>query len=63
MQEDSDSRSQSKKIEFVFCCDANFGILPRDVDIARTIATKKSELGYPKAFSVQNTKNATERLI
>ena len=51
----------SKKIEFVFCCDANFGILPRDVDIARTIAARKSELGYPKAFSVQNTKNATER--
>ena len=51
----------SKKIEFVFCCDANFGILPRDVDIARTIATKKSEHGFPKAFSVQNTKNATER--
>jgi len=51
----------SKKIEFVFCCDANFGILPRDVDIARTIAARKSEHGFPKAFSVQNTKNATER--
>jgi hypothetical protein len=51
----------SKKIEFVFCCDANFGILPRDIDIARAIAAKKFEYGYPQAFSVQNTKNATER--
>lgn len=50
-----------RKIEFVFCCDANFGILPRDVDIVRAIANKKAQYGYPKAFSVQNTKNATER--
>jgi radical SAM superfamily enzyme YgiQ (UPF0313 family) len=49
------------KVEFVFCCDANFGILQRDVEIARAIADKKAEHGYPKAFSVQNTKNATER--
>jgi radical SAM superfamily enzyme YgiQ (UPF0313 family) len=51
----------SKKIEFVFCCDANFGILPRDIDIARSMAARKADVGYPKAFSVQNTKNATER--
>ena len=49
------------QIEFVFCCDANFGILPRDVDIAKYAAETKSKLGYPHALSVQNTKNATER--
>ncbi len=49
------------KIEFVFCCDANFGILPRDVDIARYAAHNKNRHGYPHALSVQNTKNATER--
>ena len=49
------------KIEFIFCCDANFGILPRDVEIARIAAQRKSATGYPKALSVQNTKNATER--
>ena len=48
-------------IEFVFCCDANFGILPRDVDIAEYVAASKSATGFPKALSVQNTKNATER--
>lgn len=50
-----------QKIEFIFCCDANFGILPRDLDLAREAARIKQESGYPKALSVQNTKNATER--
>ena len=49
------------KIEFVFCCDANYGMLPRDFDIVEYIAKNKEELGYPHAFSVQNTKNARER--
>jgi len=48
-------------IEFVFCCDANFGILPRDIEIAKYVAEVKSKKGYPHALSVQNTKNATER--
>ncbi len=49
------------KIEYVFCCDANFGILPRDVEIAGKVAETKKVTGYPHALSVQNTKNATER--
>lgn len=49
------------KIEFIFCADANFGILPRDVDIALYAAEVKRKYGYPHALSVQNTKNATER--
>ncbi len=49
------------KIEFIFCCDANFGILHRDLDIAQRVAETKKKRGYPKALSVQGTKNATER--
>lgn len=49
------------KIEFIFCCDANFGILPRDIDLATHVAKIKEQYGYPMALSVQNTKNATER--
>jgi len=49
------------KIEYIFCCDANFGIQKRDVDIATHVAKIKEETGYPHALSVQNTKNATER--
>lgn len=50
-----------KKIEYIFCCDANFGIQKRDVDIANYVADVKKKSGYPVALSVQNTKNATER--
>jgi radical SAM superfamily enzyme YgiQ (UPF0313 family) len=50
-----------KKIEYIFCCDANFGIQKRDVDIAKYVAGIKQDTGYPVALSVQNTKNATER--
>jgi tRNA A37 methylthiotransferase MiaB len=52
-----------KKIEFVFCCDANFGLFPRDLEIAKKVAENKRKYGYPKAFSVQNTKNSTERIF
>ena len=50
-----------RKIEYIFCCDANFGIQKRDVDIANYVADVKKTTGYPVALSVQNTKNATER--
>lgn len=50
-----------QQIEFIFCCDANFGILPRDVDIVEYVAEVKQKYGYPRKLSVQNTKNATER--
>jgi radical SAM superfamily enzyme YgiQ (UPF0313 family) len=50
-----------KKIEYIFCCDANFGIQKRDVDIANYVAETKKSTGFPVALSVQNTKNATER--
>jgi radical SAM superfamily enzyme YgiQ (UPF0313 family) len=49
------------KIEFVYCCDANFGILKRDIEIVKYVAENKRKYGYPKALSVQNTKNSTER--
>lgn len=49
------------KVEFIFCADANFGMLPRDVDLARYCAETKKKFGFPQAMSVQNTKNATER--
>lgn len=50
-----------RRIQFIFCCDANFGILKRDVELAHHVADVKKRLGFPHALSVQNTKNATER--
>jgi radical SAM superfamily enzyme YgiQ (UPF0313 family) len=49
------------KIDFVWCCDANFGILPRDIDLASHFVEIKKKYGFPGALTVQNTKNATER--
>jgi tRNA A37 methylthiotransferase MiaB len=49
------------KIEYIFCCDANFGMFPRDPGIALMAGRIKSSTGYPHALSVQNTKNSTER--
>lgn len=51
------------EVEFVFCCDANFGILKRDLAIVRKVADNKKVFGYPKVFSVQNTKNSKERIF
>lgn len=50
-----------KKIEYLFCCDANFGMFPRDPKIAEMVGKIKQKTGYPHALSVQNTKNSTER--
>ena len=46
------------QIEFIFCCDSNFGILPRDLEIVDLVSAVKQATGYPQALSVQNTKNA-----
>ena len=54
------------KIEFVYCCDANFGIYAaekfkfRDLKIAQRFAENKGKYKYPHRFSVQNTKNSKE---
>ena len=52
---------RDNKIEYIFCCDANFGILPRDLEIVEYAGKTKEKYGYPHALSVQNTKNAKER--
>ena len=52
---------ERNRIEFVFGCDANFGILPRDVEIARHVAASHARSGFPASMGLQNTKNATER--
>jgi radical SAM superfamily enzyme YgiQ (UPF0313 family) len=49
------------KIEFIFVCDANFGMLHRDLEIAEYVTTLNKVFGYPRVFSVQNTKNKRER--
>ena len=35
------------KAEYIFCADANFGILERDLEIARYVVDVKELTGYP----------------
>jgi 2-(S-pantetheinyl)-carbapenam-3-carboxylate methyltransferase len=49
------------RVEMLFCCDANFGLLPRDIEIAQEIAAVRARTSYPALVTVQSTKNATER--
>jgi len=49
------------QIEYIFCCDANFGLLKRDLELARYAAKVRQATGFPRALVVQNTKNVTDR--
>ncbi|MGE5274360.1 MAG: B12-binding domain-containing radical SAM protein [Verrucomicrobiota bacterium] len=49
------------RIDYLFIGDANFGILPRDVEIAEAVVAAAKRHGYPTKVLVQQTKNATER--
>jgi radical SAM superfamily enzyme YgiQ (UPF0313 family) len=50
-----------RDIHHLVVCDANFGMLERDVEIARMLAEAYVRRGSYLAVSVQNTKNRTER--
>ena len=50
------------KIQMLGFCDANFGILPRDPDIARFIVETKEKYGYPREVGYTNAKTASSRL-
>ncbi len=47
---------------FVSLCDANFGILERDVEIAEHIAELKRKYGFPKTAALNYAKNTMKHL-
>jgi radical SAM superfamily enzyme YgiQ (UPF0313 family) len=49
-------------VPVVGIADANFGILPRDLDIAREVARISQKRGFPREFHMNNAKNATARV-
>ncbi|MDA1334978.1 MAG: cobalamin-dependent protein [bacterium] len=53
----------SHGVEFIFCCDANFGIIPRDIELARYAAEVKARYGLPHRLSVQAAKNAGDNIF
>jgi radical SAM superfamily enzyme YgiQ (UPF0313 family) len=52
-----------KRIDYVLSADANFGIVKRDIDIARLVAETKRRTGFPRKFRVFSTKNASARVV
>jgi len=51
-----------RRIGFVFCADANFGALKRDLEITEHVIATYRRTGFPFSLSVQSSKNATERV-
>ena len=52
-----------QRLPGMWIADANFGILPRDVEIARMIADAKRDTGFPKRLTVQYAKNTQRHLL
>ena len=51
------------KVEFIFCCDANFGILPRDYEIALKAAENKKSMVIRMFFQCKIQKMQEKELI
>lgn len=53
----------ANKIELLYNCDANFGMLEQDEAIADTLIEAKRFLGYPQKFRAAYAKKITERVF
>ena len=53
----------SRKIDYIFCADGNFGILDRDYDIARRVVELKQKNGFPCVFSTCFAKNSNDNVF
>ena len=53
----------ANKIEFIWCADANFGILEQDEEIIDALVAARAHRGYPRLFNCNTTKVLDERLF
>jgi len=44
-------------------CDANYGLLPRDVELTEAMVSVKAHYGYPKTFRAAYAKNSNQRVL
>lgn len=51
------------QIEFICNSDSNFGIFPRDIEIARYLVSSKARCGYPDKFRSDWAKNAADKVF
>jgi len=52
-----------KKIDHVYCADANYGIFPRDDEIVDLLIATKQRTGFPRKFRVCYTKDSDETVF
>ena len=50
-------------VEYIYCADANFGILPRDEEIVDALAAAKKRNGNPRLMNYNTSKVLDERLF
>mgnify|MGYP001602080185 CR=1 FL=1 len=51
------------KIELLYSCDANFGLLPRDLDLTKAMVAVKERYGYPQQFRAAYAKNSGQQVL
>lgn len=51
------------EIELLYNADANYGLLPRDVDLTEDLANVRALYGFPKQFRAAYAKNTTDRIF
>ena len=51
------------KIELLYNCDANYGLLPRDLKLTKNLVATKERLGYPKQFRAAYAKNSNMKVF
>lgn len=51
------------KIQHVFCCDSNFGMYERDVELAEYATELSQSTGYPPSISFFAAKNTNDRVV
>ena len=54
---------QERGLQHVILCDANFGILPQDEEIAARLVDMHEECGFPVGLSILVAKNSTSRVL
>ncbi len=51
------------RIAYCFCADSNFGMFPRDMEIAAFLVQTKKQYGYPEVFRPCYEKNSADRVF
>lgn len=53
----------NNKIDLLYNCDANYGILPRDIELTHRMAEINRSTGFPKKFRAAYAKNSNDTIF